>query len=409
MLLRLSSCVRVVVSIANVNTLDKIELEGKRVFMRVDFNVPLQDRVITDDTRIRAALPTIEYILARAKQLVLASHLGRPADGVDANLSLEPIAAHLSELLQQNVSLLSDYQHNHVHKLAAQMPEAKLVVLENLRFYKEEKQNDRVFADSLAKGFDCYVGEAFGTLHRAHASVVSAPLCFPVAQRGVGFLVAGELQALAKVTATAESPFVLIIGGAKVRDKITIILNLLKHCHQVLVGGSMAYAFLQHAGHAIGKSRVDVQPEHVTAIINTAAERKVKIILPIDHIGARQLTPDSPAIHVDSSDLPADVIGLDIGSKTSALYSQVIAQARTVFWNAPLGKFEWDNYANGTRKIATAIANNIDAYRVVGGGDSLAAIKKFDLNNFDHISTGGGAALQYLAGETLVGIKALAN
>ena len=395
-------------SIANVNTLDKLDLDGKRVLMRVDFNVPLQNGEITDDTRIKAALPTIEYILAHAKQLVLASHLGRP-DGVDANLSLEPIAAHLSTLLQQNVSLLSDYQHNHVHKLAAQMPEAKLIVLENLRFYKEEKQNDHAFANNLAKGFDCYVGEAFGTLHRAHASVVGAPRCFPASQRGVGFLVAEELQALTKVTAAAEPPFLLIIGGAKVRDKITVILNLLKHCHQVLVGGSMAYAFLQHAGHAIGKSRVDVQPEHVAAIINTAAERRVEIMLPVDHVGSEKLAPDSPAVYVDNPALPADLIGLDIGSKTSSLYSRVISQARTVFWNAPLGKFEWDNYANGTRTVATAIAKNSEAYRVVGGGDSLAAIKKFDLDNFDHISTGGGASLQYLSGEPLVGLKALAD
>ena len=395
-------------SITNVNTLDKLDLDGKRVFMRVDFNVPLKNGEITDDTRIKAALPTIEYTLAHAKQLVLASHLGRP-QGITADLSLEPIATHLSKLLQQNVALLSDYQHGQVIRLAAQMPESKLVVLENLRFYKEEKSNDQNFANNLAKGFDVYVGEAFGTLHRAHASIVGAAHCFLASQRGVGFLVAGELLALAKITTTAEPPFLLVIGGAKVRDKITVILNLLKHCHRVLVGGSMAYAFLKHAGHEVGQSRVDVQPEHVAAITSAAAKRRVEIMLPIDHVGAKEMTADSPPIQVDTSSLPASVIGLDIGRKTSMLYSQAIAQARTIFWNAPLGKFEWDNYAHGTRTVANAIANNTEAYRVVGGGDSLAAIKKFNLHNFDHISTGGGAALQYLAGESLPGLKALAN
>ncbi|MDE3269585.1 MAG: phosphoglycerate kinase [Pseudomonadota bacterium] len=392
--------------INNVNTLDKLQLDGKRVIMRVDFNVPLQNGKITDDTRIKAALPTIEYILARARQLVLASHLGRP-DGVVSDLSLEPVAAHLSELLQQNVSLLNDYHHNSVFKLATQMPEEKLIVLENLRFYKEEKSNDRDFAGNLANGFDIYVGEAFGTLHRAHASVVGAPQFFSPSQRGVGFLVAGELLALEKITAAAKPPFLLIIGGAKVRDKITVILNLLKHCHQVLVGGSMAYAFLQHAGYEVSKSRVDVQSEHVEAIIRTAAERKVEIILPSDHVAAQQLAADATPIHVDSPSLPVDSIGLDIGSKTSAQYSRIIAKARTIFWNAPLGKFEWDSYAQGTRVVATAIAANRDAYRVVGGGDSLAALKKFNIDGFDHISTGGGAALQYLAGEPMAGLKAL--
>ena len=394
--------------IADVNTLDELDLTGKNILMRVDFNVPLQDGYITDNTRVLAALPSITHVLQKAEKLVLASHLGRPQGATDEQLSLEPVAQHLSQLLQENVSILRDYRRSNVFSLAKQMHEARLIVLENLRFYPEEKQNNEGFAKCLAKGFDVFINDAFATMHRDHASVSAVAEHFSFAQRGVGFLVQKELQALGQLLNNAPPPFLLVIGGAKINDKIATLFNLLKHCHQVIIGGAMAYAFLRHQGYSVGKSLVDEQTHLVEAIFTAASERSVEILLPIDHCAANIHAADASPVYVDTPSLPEELLGLDIGKQTIKLYCQAINNANTILWNAPLGKFEWDNFAAGTQEIAAAISKN-KGLTVVGGGDTVAAIKHFGFTDFSHVSTGGGASLQYLAGERMHGLRALAK
>lgn len=385
----------------------ELDLHERKVFMRVDFNVPLRDGQIIDDSRVRAALPSIKYVLERAKLLVLASHLGRPRAGnSDPAFSLEPVATCLARLLAREVVLLRDYGTDNVAPLAQQTGGA-LLLLENLRFHPGERQNTVDFAQRLATGFDVYVNDAFGTLHRKHASVVGMPALFPAEARGIGLLVGAELTALAKVMQAAQPPFVFIIGGAKVSDKIAVILNMLKYCHYVLIGGGMAYSFLRQQGHNVGRSKVDTRQELVTAIQQCAAERGVKILLPQDHVAAREFSKQAVPVQVDSPDVPDDLMGLDLGPRTCASYSKIIARAGTILWNGPMGVCEWQNFTRGTYAIAAA-CHASHATTVVGGGDSVAAVKACGLvEGFTHISTGGGASLKYLAGEPLVGLRAL--
>ncbi len=391
----------------DLRPLSALALPDRKVFMRVDFNVPLRAGKIADDSRVRAALPSIEHVLKQAKLLVLASHLGRPqGDGYDSAFSLEPVATHLAHLLAEEVVLLHDYDEGSVASLLTHTG-ARVILLENLRFHAGEKQNAADFAQRLATGFDVYINDAFGTLHRKHASVCGVPALFPPTARGIGLLVSEELAALDGVMHSAQPPFVFIIGGAKVSDKIAVILNLLKYCHTVIIGGGMSYSFLRQQGHKVGKSKVDTRQELVTAIVRSAAERGVKVLLPQDHIAAAEFSQHATPVQIDSPDLPDGLLGMDIGPRTCALYCQAIARAGTVLWNGPLGVCEWDNFARGTHAIATACHASC-ATTVVGGGDSVAAVKACGLSEgFTHISTGGGASLKYLAGERLVGLQAL--
>lgn len=393
----------------DVNTLKKLDLKDKRVLMRVDFNVPLQDGQIRDDTRIVAALESIEYVRQRAKLLVLASHLGRPQGNEDElACSLQPVAVRLSELLACDVAFLRDYRQETVSQLVTLMPDSNLILLENLRFHQGEKENDPSFAARLGQGFDVYVNDAFGTLHRKHASVTGVVTHFAPETRGIGFLVEKEITALSKVVAQAESPFIFITGGAKVGDKIAVILNMLRYCHRVIIGGGMAYSFLRHQGYAVGKSLVDTRDDLVASIFRAARERNVEILLPLDHMAATDFSSQAEAVYIAGPAIEnRDLMGLDIGEKTIAAWTRVLAEARTILWNGPVGVFEWENFALGTRAIAQACYDNV-GMTVVGGGDSVAAVKDFGLTSgFDHISTGGGAALKYLEGEQLAGLSAI--
>lgn len=388
-----------------VRSLPELQLDGRKVFMRVDFNLPLRDGQISDDSRVRAALPSIEQVLARAKLLVLASHLGRP-QGEEPALSLEPVARHLAQLLRREVVLLRDYGEENVAQLLAQTG-TQLALLENLRFHAGEKQNAADFAQRLATGFDVYINDAFGTLHRQHASVSAVPALFAPTARGIGLLVSRELAALDGVMHASQPPFVFIIGGAKVGDKIAVILNMLKYCHHVIIGGGMAYSFLRYRGHAVGKSLIDKRRELIAAIVNSAAQRRVEILLPCDHIAAAAFSAQATPVQIDSPALPDNLMGLDIGPRTRTRYCETIARAGTVLWNGPMGVCEWENFDHGTRAIAAA-CHASDAITVVGGGDSVAAVKAYGLEDgFTHISTGGGASLKYLEGERLVGLQAL--
>ncbi len=390
-----------------IRSLPDLDLQDRKVFMRVDFNVPLRDGQITDDSRVHAALPSIKYVLERAKLLVLASHLGRPQEGKhDPAFSLEPVATHLAQLLQREVVLLRDYSTDNVAPLA-QMTGGALLLMENLRFHAGEKQNSPEFTRQLATGFDVYLNEAFGTLHRKHASVSGMPALFPPADRGIGLLVGKELTALDEIMHAAQRPFVFIIGGAKVSDKIAVILNMLKYCHTVIIGGGMAYSFLRHQGHNVGKSKVDTRQELVTAILRSAAERGIAILLPQDHIAAAEFSEQATPVQIDSPALPDNLMGLDIGPRTIEHYGKAIDRAGTVLWNGPMGVCEWENFARGTHAVAAA-CHASHAITVVGGGDSVAAVRACGLTEgFTHISTGGGASLKYLEGEPLVGLQAL--
>ena len=388
-----------------VRSLPELELHKRKVFMRIDANVPLHDGNITDDSRIRAALPSIKHVLEQASLLVLASHLGRPRAG-DTSPSLEPVATRLAQLLEHNVMLLRDYHEGNVAQLAAQTS-GTLVLLENLRFHHGEKTNASDFAQRLAMGFEVYINDAFGTLHRQHASVSGMPAHFAPTARGIGLLVSRELETLNKLMHNAAPPFVFIIGGAKVSDKIAVILNMLQYCHYVIIGGGMAYSFLHHQGYAVGKSRVDTRQELLAAILRCAAKRNVKVLLPRDHLAATEFASHAVPVQVDSPALAADLIGMDIGPQTVASYCEAITRAGTVLWNGPMGVCEWESFAHGTHAIAAA-CHASNAVTIVGGGDSVAAVKACGLESgFTHISTGGGASLKYLEGERLPGLQAL--
>ena len=392
-----------------IQTLEALQLAGKRVFIRVDFNVPLDDQQqITDDTRIKEALPTIRLALKGGAKVILASHLGRPK-GPDPKLSLMPCASRLSELLGKEHVVLhaDDCIGDGVAKMTRDLKPSQVLMLENLRFHKEEEANDEGFSRELASLCDVYVNDAFGTAHRAHASTVGmVPF---VKEKAIGLLIKKELEQLGKIVKNAEKPFVAVLGGAKVSDKIKVIENLLGKVDVLLIGGAMAYTFLKAQTVEVGKSRVEADKVPLASkLLESAIRMKVEIVLPVDHVCGTSPDDKTEVTEVPDRAIPAHLMGLDIGRKSRELYKQHIRSARTVLWNGPMGMFEVKKFEEGTRQVAEAMADNKQAQTVVGGGDSAAAVNQFGLAaKMTHVSTGGGASLEFLEGKELPGLKAL--
>ena len=393
----------------NKLSIEDIEVSGKRVFCRVDFNVPIDDAgEISDDTRIRAALPTIQYLLKQGARLILASHLGRPKGKPDKAYSLCPVATHLSKLLGQQVIMAPDCIGENIEQLAGQLVNGSVMLLENVRFHKGETDNDPEFSAKLAKLAEIYVNDAFGTAHRAHASTEGvAKLLQPAVS---GYLMEKELRYLGGALANPQRPFVAIIGGAKVSDKITVIENLLGKVDAILIGGGMAYTFLRAQGYEIGTSLVEEDRLSLAKeLLSAAAAKGVDFLLPVDHLVTSKFAADSPAEICSNDNFPADKMGLDIGPESVKLYAQKVAAAKTVVWNGPMGVFEFEAFSRGTFAIAETLAAT-DCLSIIGGGDSVAAVNKSNLQDkMTHISTGGGASLEFLEGKELPGVVALTD
>lgn len=384
-----------------------VPIAGKRVFIRVDFNVPMdkQGRV-TDDTRIRASLPTIQYATARGAKVVLASHLGRPAGKGDPRYSLKPVAECLSGLLGKNIPLTDDCVGPTVEALVARMRAGEVLLLENLRFHAEEEKNDAMFAQQLARLADVYVNDAFGTAHRAHASTEGMTKFLPVAVAGL--LMQAELARLGQLLATPDRPYLAILGGAKVSDKIGLIFNLLPQLNRVLIGGGMAYTFLVAQGVPVGNSLVEADKvDAARNILTRAAALGVIILLPEDHVIAERLDASAATWSVPRDGIPSGWMGVDIGPQTVEAFCRAIGEAKTVVWNGPMGVFEIVPFAKGTNAVAMAVASS-QATTIVGGGDSVAAVNQAGVaERITHISTGGGAFLELLEGRELPGVTAL--
>ncbi|MCF6267295.1 MAG: phosphoglycerate kinase [Desulfuromusa sp.] len=393
----------------NKKSLKDIDVKGKRVFCRCDFNVPINAKgEITDDTRIQAALPTILYLLDQGAKVILASHLGRPKGKPDPAFSLCPVATHLSQLLGQQIIMAPDCIGDNIQLLAKQLSAGRIMLLENVRFHGGETDNDPAFAAQLAALGEVYVNDAFGTAHRAHASTEGvARLLQPAV---AGFLMEKELQYLGGALANPERPFVAILGGAKVSDKITVIENLLNKVDTILIGGGMAYTFLKAQGVEIGQSLIENDRIALAAeLLDKARKQGIEFLLPTDHLVAEKFAADSPFIIAQNVQFPAAGMGLDIGPETIKAYQQQISSAKTVVWNGPMGVFEFDNFAKGTFAIAEALAKS-DCLSIIGGGDSVAAVNKSKLQDqMTHISTGGGASLEFLEGKDLPGVVALTD
>jgi len=390
-----------------VKSVIDLDVKGKLVFLRVDFNVPLDDKGgIRDDTRIRASLPTIRYLLDHGARLVIASHLGRPKGKPDPKLSLRPAARRLAELIPNNIVMAPDVVGDAVVRLKQALKPGEALVLENLRFDKGEEADDPGFSRELAEGIDAYVNDAFGSSHRAHASVVGIAAC--VKTKAAGFLMMKEVEYLKKAVHSPEKPYVAILGGAKVSGKIEIIQSLLNKADHVLIGGAMTYTFLKAQGSGVGKSLAeDDQKAVALGILAKAREKRVDFRLPVDHVLAAAAEAGAVTRTVETLPFPSDMMGVDIGPKTVAAYGLIIGTAKTIFWNGPMGIFEIEPFAAGTVQVARAVAAS-SAVSIVGGGDSIAAVKKAGvMDKISHISTGGGASLEYIAYESLPGIDAL--
>ena len=390
-----------------VPTLDTLDVEGKTVLVRVDFNVPLQGDTITDDTRIRAALPTLEALRSRGALVLICSHLGRPKGRTSLDLSLIPAAARLAELLDTEVVFSHESVGAGVEDLVATMPPDGVLVLENLRFDKREKSGDHAFAKSLSKLADLFVNDAFGAMHRSHASITGIPKELP---SSAGLLVQKEIEVLGKFLRTdwqgVSSPVGAILGGAKVSDKMGIIGALSSRVDHLFIGGAMAYTFLRAQGKGVGRSRVESNRiTEARALLEACSEAGVTVHLPVDHVVAHHFEMDASPTLVE--DIPDDQMGLDIGQATIEVWSKALQSCKTILWNGPMGVFEWPAFANGTRAVAEMLSTS-KAYTLVGGGDSAAAVALFGVSDkMDHISTGGGASLELLEQGDLVGLQAL--
>ena len=392
---------------ADIKTIDELDAAGKRALVRVDFNVPVKDGAVTDDTRIRAALPTIEKLVAQGARVVLMSHLGRPAgEGFEEAFTLRPAAQKLSELLGKPVVFATDTVGDDARAKAASLRDGDVLVLENLRFDKREKKNDPAFCEELAALGDVYVNDAFGTAHRAHASTAGVAALLPAY---AGYLMQREVSTLSGMLEAPRRPFAAILGGSKVSDKIKVIDALMDTCDTLVIGGGMCFTFLLAQGKQVGTSlKEDDWVERAAAMIEKAEARGVKLLLPVDVVVADRFAEDVETLTVSVDDIPGDMMGLDIGPETAKLYADAVAEAQTVFWNGPMGVFEMQPFEAGTKAVAEAVAANVDADTVIGGGDSVAAVNKFDLaDKMTFISTGGGASMELVQGEALPGVEAL--
>jgi 3-phosphoglycerate kinase len=392
----------------NKQTIRDADVAGKRVFVRVDFNVPLQDGQVTDDSRIRAAIPTIKALVDQGAQVILASHLGRPKGKVQDGLRLRPVGARLTQLIRRNVPVTGDALGVGTEDALKRMRPGEILMLENLRFHAEEEANDPEFAKALASYADIYVNDAFGTAHRAHASTVGIAQILPAY---AGLLMERELEMLSKVLEAPERPFAAILGGAKVSDKIGVIDNLLKKVDVLVLGGGMANTFLLAQGKSVGKSLAEHdRVEDARQVLAAAEKRKVRVVLPVDVIVAKEVTRGTEYKTLPAEKIPASWHIVDVGAKSLELMQEALADARTVFWNGPLGVFEIPSFAHGTKAIARFVAERADkgATVVVGGGDSVAALTQQGLaDRMTHISTGGGASLEFLEGRELPGVTVL--
>lgn len=389
-------------------TLEDVEISGRRVFIRVDFNVPQDDGGnITDDARIRAALPTIQHVIDSGAVAVLASHLGRPGGKFVDKYRLDPVAGRLGELLGKDVKKLDDCVGQEVESAVASAGPGDVIMLENVRFHPEEEDNDPGFARNLSKLAEVFINDAFGTSHRAHASTAGIAEYLPAA---AGFLVGKELKFFTKALESPDRPFTAILGGAKVSDKIPVIENLLQKVDSLIIGGAMAYTFLKAQGAAVGASRVeDDMIELAGSLMKKAREMNVRILLPDDHIAGREFKEDTEIITTESRDIPDGWMGLDIGPSTVDMFIRELSDSKTVVWNGPPGVFEMEKFMQGTKKLAEFLADS-PALTILGGGDTAAAAKKFNLTEkFNHVSTGGGASLEFMEGKELPGITALGD
>nr|WP_263324907.1 phosphoglycerate kinase [Neobacillus sp. Marseille-Q6967] len=390
----------------NKKTLKDVDVKGKRVFCRVDFNVPMQDGKVTDETRIRAALPTIQYLVEQGAKVILASHLGRPKGKVVEEMRLTPVALRLTELLGKDVKKVDEAYGDAVKAQIETMAEGDVLLLENVRFYAGEEKNDPELAKAFAELADVYVNDAFGAAHRAHASTEGIAHHLPAVS---GFLMEKELDVLGKALSNPERPFTAIIGGAKVKDKIGVIENLLEKVDNLIIGGGLAYTFVKAQGHEVGKSLLEEDKiDLAKSFMEKAKEKGVNFYMPVDVTVADDFGADANTKVVAINEIPSDWEALDIGPKTQEIYRDVIQKSKLVIWNGPMGVFEIDKFAVGTKAVAEALAEAEGTYSVIGGGDSAAAVEKFNLaDKMSHISTGGGASLEFMEGKALPGVVAL--
>ncbi|MBO1513922.1 phosphoglycerate kinase [Metabacillus bambusae] len=390
----------------NKKSVKDIDVKGKVVFCRVDFNVPMKDGQVTDDTRIRAALPTIEYLTEQGAKVVLASHLGRPKGQVVEELRLNAVAEKLQELSGKNVVKTDEAYGETVKAEIAKLEEGGVLLLENVRFYPGEEKNDPELAKAFADLADVYVNDAFGAAHRAHASTEGIAKHLPAV---AGFLMEKELEVLGKALSNPERPFTAIIGGAKVKDKIGVIQHLLDKVDNLIIGGGLAYTFIKALGHDVGKSLLEEDKVDLAkSFLDQAKEKGVNFYVPVDIVVADDFSNDANTQIVPIDSIPSDWEGLDAGPKTREIYADVIKKSKLVIWNGPMGVFELDAFAGGTKAVAEALAEANDTYSVIGGGDSAAAVEKFELaDKMSHISTGGGASLEFMEGKELPGVVAL--